>query len=203
MTNLVLTLSTGNATALKSSSEEINCLEARSVNFHTLSPISLKVEVLNQIKSSQCTMELCKKWQSYTKWQLGRNTAKAKKLLSLFIHSTCFYLSCAEMLQVSSDRLCLYLNHEGEISNAHRWCKHACKERGGTHLKFTILVHARIKSLKTHDAMGFWFLREGGQFQLKLHCCRVKSASLPEHDNHAPWKLSQRAKKSENHWRSF
>lgn len=61
VTNPVLTLSTGNATALKSSSEEINCLEARSVNFHTLSPISLKVEVLNQIKSSQCTMELCKK----------------------------------------------------------------------------------------------------------------------------------------------
>lgn len=40
---------------------------------------------------------------------------------------------------------------------------------------------------------------EGGQFQLQLHCCRVESASLPEHDNHAPWKLSQRAKKSEKH----
>lgn len=40
---------------------KINCLEARSVNFHTLSPISLKVEVLNQIKPSQCTVELCTK----------------------------------------------------------------------------------------------------------------------------------------------
>lgn len=29
------------------------------------------------------------------------------------------------------------------------------RKGGGTHLKFTILVHARIKSLKAHDAMGF------------------------------------------------
>lgn len=48
---------------------KINCPEARSVNFHTLSPISLKVEVLNQIKPGQCTMELCTKWHSYAKRQ--------------------------------------------------------------------------------------------------------------------------------------
>lgn len=59
---------------------KINCPEARSVNFHTLSPISLKVEVLNQIKPGQCTMELCTKWHSYVKWQPLRNTVKAGKL---------------------------------------------------------------------------------------------------------------------------
>lgn len=41
--------------------KKINCLQPKSVNFHSLSPISLELEVLNQIMSSQCTMELCKK----------------------------------------------------------------------------------------------------------------------------------------------
>lgn len=80
--NMVLTLATGVATALTSSSgkKKINCPEARSVHFHTLSPISLKVEVLNRIKPGQCTMELCTKWHSYVKRQLLGNIGKEGKL---------------------------------------------------------------------------------------------------------------------------
>lgn len=115
----------------ESNSEEINCLEARSVNSHTLSPISLKVEVSKSNQAEQCTMELCKKWHSYIKRQLVGNAAKVRKLQGLFIPSTCvFFLFCfLPSLLVTMPRVVFVFcpgNGAGILSE-HRWCKHATR----------------------------------------------------------------------------
>lgn len=42
---------------------KINWPEARSVTFHSLGPISLKVQVLNHRRLDRSSVELCRKWQ--------------------------------------------------------------------------------------------------------------------------------------------
>lgn len=75
--------------------KKINCPKARSVNFHTLSSISLKVEVLNQIRPSQCTVELCAKRRGYAERQAlssSSSSVQAKETLEL-VYSLHMFLS--------------------------------------------------------------------------------------------------------------
>lgn len=107
---------------------KINCPEARTVNLYTLSPISLKVEVLNQIKPGRCTMELCTKWYSYVKPQPLKNTVKAGKLSSLFIPPTWSCLPAAAAIDIKSDSLCWDSDQDGD---RHRACTDdVCRQRG-------------------------------------------------------------------------
>lgn len=104
---------------------KINCPEARSVNFHTLSPISLKVEVLNQIKPGQCTMELCTKWNSYVKPQPLTNTVKAgERVCSRHVSLKC---PCRSD-DIESDSLCWDADQDG---HTHRACADdVCRQSG-------------------------------------------------------------------------
>lgn len=80
---------------LRKRKKKINCPKARSVNFHTLSSISLKVEALNQIRPSQCTVELCAKRRGYAERQAlssSSSSVQAKETLEL-VYSLHMFLS--------------------------------------------------------------------------------------------------------------
>lgn len=65
------------------------------MNFHTLSSISLKVEALNQIRPSQCTVELCAKRRGYAERQAlssSSSSVQAKETLEL-VYSLHMFLS--------------------------------------------------------------------------------------------------------------
>lgn len=112
----------------KKINKKINCPEARSVNFHTLSPISLKVEVLNQIKPSQCTVELCAKWHGDVERQLLKETAfRLGNTGACLFPPHVFILLGAVATSTLIDSVSAQAKREEY--GARRWCKQTKRKR--------------------------------------------------------------------------